>query len=179
MNVVRKSCISINCRSELPGPAGMTRQPTFLRAVVGDQRAGEHAVGHHVLEHILLRDAGHDERACAQFGGVVHVLAREEERLGFAGGAAGGVQAESGIVRHGQQAGGIIRAQVGIAGKGQAAQVGERPDILRHHAQFGEFLPVERHVRNHAPDGFLQTFKLQPLQRRAIERFNFLIPKHD
>jgi len=26
---VRKSCISINCRSDVPGPAGMTRQPTF------------------------------------------------------------------------------------------------------------------------------------------------------
>ena len=157
---------------------GNDQAADFFRAVMGDQRAGEQAVGHHVLEYVLLRDAGHDERPRAQLGGVVHVLAREKERLGFAGGAAGGVQAKGGVVRHGQQAGGIIRAQVGAGGERQAAQVGQRPDVSGLHVQFGEFLPVERHVRGHAADGFLQALKLQPFQRGAIERFDFLVPKH-
>jgi hypothetical protein len=34
-------------------------------------------------------------------------------------------------------------------------------------------------VRGHAADGFLQALKLQLLQRGAIERFDFLVPKHD
>jgi ABC-type transport system involved in cytochrome c biogenesis permease component len=44
--------------------------------------------------------------------------------------------------------------------------------------QFGELLAVERYVRGDAADGFLQSVKLQPLQRITIERFALLVPKH-
>ncbi len=160
------------------GAGGDDEAADFLRAVVRDQRAGEQAVGHHVLEHVLRGDAGHDEGTGAELGGVVHVLAREEERLRFAGGAAGGVQAQGGVVRHGQHAGGIVRAQIGAGGEGQPAQVGQRPDVFRLDVQFGELLPVEGHMPGNALDGGGQAVKLQLFQRVTAERFALLIPKH-
>ena len=120
-----------------------------------------------------------DKRPRAQLGGVVHVLAREKERLGLAGGAARRVQTKGVVQGNRQQAGGIIGAQVGAGGERQSAQVVKRVDVPGPAAQFGELLAIERHVRGHAADGFLQALKLQLLQRGAIERFDFLVPKHD
>ena len=47
----------------------------LLRAVVHYQAAGEQAVAHHVLQHVLAGEAGHDQRASYKFGGVINVLA--------------------------------------------------------------------------------------------------------
>ncbi len=143
------------------GAGGNDQAAHLLRAVVHHQPAGEQAVAHHVLKDILLGDAGHDERAGNEFGGVINVFAREEDGLGLAGRAAGGVQAHRFVAINGQHAVGIDGPQVGAGGKRQPAHVGQRLDLLGAYAQLREPLLVKRHALRHALDGVLQAFELQ------------------
>jgi hypothetical protein len=95
------------------GARGNHQTADLLGAVVGDQRAGEEAVGHHVLEDVPFGHAGGHEAARDELGGVVDILAREEQGLGFARGAARRVQAQGFVEGHRQHAGGIGLAQIG------------------------------------------------------------------
>ena len=130
-------------------------------------------------KHILPGDAGRDERAGDEFGGVIHVLAREEDGLGLAGGAAGGVQPHRLGVIHRQHAVGIDGAQVGAGGEGQPPDIGQRLDVRRFDAQLGKPLPVEGHAFADAPEGVLQELELQLFECRTGQCFRFLIPEHD
>ena len=120
-----------------------------------------------------------DERAGDEFGGVVHVLAREEDGLGLAGGAAGGVQAHRLVALNRQHAVGVDGAQVGAGGEGQPPDIGQRFDVSGFDAQFGESLLVEGHALGHALEGVLQELELQLFERRTGQGFRCLIPEHD
>ena len=122
----------------------------LLGAVMHDQSAGEQAVTHHVLEDILAGDAGADQRTRDEVGGIVHIIARKEQRLGFARRAAGGVQAHRLLARHRQQPVRVNRPQVRPRGEGQAARVGQGFDAPGRDAQLGELLLVERHALREA-----------------------------
>ena len=90
-------------------------------------------------------DAGRRQLAGAHLVPDLEVGAGVGDDGGLAGGAAGGVDARQLGAGHGQQAEGIVVAEVALAGEGQQAQVVEGAHVLGPDAAGAERLPVEGH----------------------------------
>ncbi|MCY1302963.1 hypothetical protein D9M70_526490 [compost metagenome] len=113
---------------------------------MGAEAAGEQpvAVGHMHL--VALAAAGGADRAGDHAGPGVDVVLGVGDHRGFAGGAAGGVQADDLALRHGEHAERVVVAQVALAGERELAEIVQRFQVVGVHAGLGEALPVQRHI---------------------------------
>ena len=143
------------------GAGGDDEEPDFFGAVVDDQGSGEEAVGHHVLEDIVGGGADHHKATGDEVGRLVDIPLRKEDGLGFAGGAARGVETTEAVGGHGDEAGGILVAEISIGGERQATDVVESSNLVAVYPGFGELALVERHVAPDSGHGVLEAFQLE------------------
>ena len=105
-----------------------------LGAVVSAQAAGEQAVAVGVLDHVLVRRPGAGEGARHDLGPEVDVVAVIGDDGGLSGRARGSMDADDVVERLGEQAVGIIVAEVGFLRKGKFYDVLDALDVGRLHA---------------------------------------------
>ena len=96
--------------------------------------AGEEAVAIGDVDHIVLGAAGGHDGAGAAVLPQVYVVLGVEGHHAAAGGAGGGVDADTLGQGLGQQAVGIALPQVGLGDKGQLMQVLDAVDVVGGHA---------------------------------------------
>ena len=112
------------------------RRAQRLGAVMRPQPAGEQAVAVGVLDDVPLMQPAGGEAAQHDVGPDLDVLLRVGDDDGFAGRAAGGVQAHDLLHRAGEQAERIGVPQVGLARERQLGQILQRLHVLRRHPPF-------------------------------------------
>ena len=149
-----------------------------LGTAVGAQTAGEQAVAVGHMHDVRLVDAGGGQAAAGQFGPVVQVAGGIAHHHGLAGGAAGGVQADDVVTRHGEKTEGIVIAQVLLFGEGQVLQIGQALDVAGLDTALVEAFAVERHIGIDTGAKVLQTAQLQGFDIFAGQRFLVDIENH-
>jgi hypothetical protein len=101
-----------------------------LRAVLEAEAAGEQAVAADILEDVAGPGSGREQGARHQVGPGIEIVAVVEDDRGVAGGAAGAMEADRIVARHGEEAVGEMLPQILFGGHGQAAEIRQRPDVL-------------------------------------------------
>ena len=136
------------------------------------QPAGKQAVTVAHMHHV----SGHGTR-CADAAGDavaphVYIVLGVAHHCGFAGGAAGSVDAAACFALDGKHAKGVAVAQVFFLGEGELGQVGQRRAIVRVHASVVELGFVHRGVGVSVLQRGTQAFELQGAQFGNRSRFN-------
>ena len=145
---------------------------------MGAQAAGEQAVAVGHVHDVRLVDAGGGQAAAGQFGPVVQVAGGIAHHHGLAGGAAGGVQADDVVTGHGEQAEGVIVAQVLLFGEGQVLQIGQALDVAGFDAALVKAFAVEGHIGIDTGTKILQAAQLQGFDILAGQRFFLDVENH-
>jgi len=148
----------------LAAAEGHHGQPELLGAVVRTQAAGEQAVAVAHVHHVARPGAGGADAARHHLRPGLDVAPGVADHRRLAGGAAGGVDAHALLARHREHAEGIGAAQVGLAGEGKPAQVGQRAQVVGVHAVRIEAGAVHRRVAVRVPQRRLQPLELQRVQ---------------
>ena len=130
------------------------------------------------MHDVGLIDAGGGQAAAGQFGPVVQVAGGIAHHHGLAGGAAGSVQADDVVTRHGEQAEGVIVAQILLLGEGQVLQIGQALDVAGFDAALVKAFTVEGHIGIDTGTKVLQTAQLQGFDILAGQRFFVDIENH-
>ena len=134
------------------------------------------AVGH--VDDVAARGPGCGKGTGHHRGPVADVALGVAGDGGFARGAGGGVDAHDVVLGHGEQAEGVVVAQVLLLGKGQVAHVGQAPDVGGSDAALVEGLPVEGDVSVHPFAQRLEAFELQCLELFPGQGFDVHIENH-
>ena len=116
------------------GGHGQGQAADLVGAAVQTRAAGEEAVAIGDVDHIVLGAAGGHDGAGAAVLPQVYVVLGVEGHHAAAGGAGGGVDADTLGQGLGQQAVGIALPQVGLGDKGQLMQVLDAVDVVGGHA---------------------------------------------
>ena len=116
------------------GGHGQGQAADLVGAAVQARAAGEEAVAIGDVDHIVLGAAGGHDGAGAAVLPQVYVVLGVEGHHAAAGGAGGGVDADTLGQGLGQQAVGIALPQVGLGDKGQLMQVLDAVDVVGGHA---------------------------------------------
>ena len=142
------------------------------------QTAGKQAVAIGHLHDIVLADVGAVHGTCHELRPAVDIAAGITGHAGLAGGAAGGVQADDVVTRHGEQTEGIVIAQVLLFGEGQVLQIGQALDVAGLDTALVEAFAVEGHIGIDTGAKVLQTAQLQGFDIFAGQRFLVDIENH-
>ena len=121
-------------------------QPSFSRAVMHAEAAGEQAVAIGVVHDHAAAAAGGADRARHHVRPDVDIGLRVADHDRLAGGAGGGVDADQLFARHREHVERVVVAQVGLHRERKFGEIGELPEIGRMHAGRVERLLVMRDV---------------------------------
>ncbi len=141
-----------------------------LGAVVEAEPAGEQAVAVGVVDDVAGARAGAGERPRHQAGPQVEIAARVADDRRLAGGAGRGVEAQHVLLRHREQAKGIVVTQVGLSGERKVRDVAERGDTRRADAGCIELSPQRRDPRIGALNARLEPRELERGELAARHR---------
>ena len=148
-----------------------------LGAVVQAQPAGEHAVGHHVLEHVAVRGPGPDDAPGQQVRPVLDVVPREIDHRRDPRRAAGRMNPQDFLHLHGHETFGKAQPQIVLRGVGDALEVLQTPHVLgRVDAHLRQLLLVERRLESPC-HRLLQSLQLNLLDAAALGRLNLFVPE--
>ena len=149
-----------------------------LGAVVQAEAAGEQAVAEGDLDDVVFGDAGGGDHPGHQVGPGLDVVAGVADHGGLARGAGRGMHPHHVAQGHGEQAVGVVVAQVLLDRERQPAQVIERAHVVVVELEFFEFLPVKGDMGAHPVQGRLQPFQLQLFQVFPCHAFLVRFPVH-
>src|SRR5574343_1369809 len=105
-----------------------------LDAIVSTQAAGEHAVAVGDMNHVAGPATCGADRAGNDVGPVVDILLGVADNHRLASRSRRGVQAGQLGTRHGEQAEGVVVAQIQLGHKRELAEVGQALQVVRMHA---------------------------------------------
>ena len=148
----------------LPHRHGDHRAAETLGPVVGAEPAGEEPVAERHVKRVPRPHAGHVERPGDQLRPGLEVARRVADHGRLSGGAARRVHADQLVPRHGEEAEGVVVAQILLGGEGEARQVPERLEVLRAHARRVELRAVGGDVGVDALERLPQALELQLLE---------------
>ena len=158
------------------GTDGHDRDTGALQAVVQPEPAGEHAVAEGDLGDVArVRADGHREAADELRPGV-EVGLRVPADDGLTGSTRRGVDLDHLVERHGEQAVGVVVAEVVLLGEGQPAEVGEAGEVAGREARGVEGRTVERDLVVQAGEQAAQALQLQILQTLAVHCLVLRVP---
>ena len=88
------------------------------------------------------------------------------------------MEAAEAVGGHGDEAGGVLIAEIRIGGEGEAAHVLEGPDGFRRHPGLSEAVAVKGHVGFESSHGILEALELECLQGCPRHGLEVRLPVH-
>jgi hypothetical protein len=162
----------------LPAEIGNDRGADQLGAVMEAEAAGEQAVAEGDLDDVVLGDPGGGDHPGHQVGPGLDIVAGVADHGRLTGGAGRGMDPDHVTQGHGEQAVGVVVAQILLDGERQPAQVVQRADVVVVEFELLEFLLIKGDVGSHAIQRGLQPLQLELLQILPGHAFSFLFPIH-
>ena len=174
--VVPKSFMYWNWRAVLPALMGSTRDAGALQPVVQAEAAGEHAVAEGDLGDVAVVGAGGDGEPADEVGPRLEVRLRVAADHGLARGPGRRVELDDFAHGHGEQAEGVVVAEVRLLRERQTGDVVQALEVAGLEAGLGELLPVERHALVDAREHPAETLQLERSQLLPVDGLVLPVP---